>query len=229
MTGLPPLSATLKGHWSDVVCAACRWNDAEHSVAVQEGANYGLGAAYCLIGLIAVVQLVRIQLRVPEYGWTTQKVFHLLNFIVCAVRGSTFLLRDQLEKVHPAAVRVVLFDLPGAQASQRFRIGVRLTFGAHGRNSASSLASLRRFCAVLSLLTLFSLRFKQLHRPALLHHIHLAGAVLGGDLLPGAQHTHNVAAAALCRRQRRHLPGHGEEKKACVLPPNLATRPVFPD
>lgn len=28
------------------------------------------------------VQLVRIQLRVPEYGWTTQKVFHLMNFVV---------------------------------------------------------------------------------------------------------------------------------------------------
>ena len=28
------------------------------------------------------VQLIRIQLRVPEYGWTTQKVFHFLNFVV---------------------------------------------------------------------------------------------------------------------------------------------------
>ncbi|KAI3740345.1 hypothetical protein L2E82_30773 [Cichorium intybus] len=28
------------------------------------------------------VQLVRIQMRVPEYGWTTQKVFHLMNFVV---------------------------------------------------------------------------------------------------------------------------------------------------
>jgi hypothetical protein len=28
------------------------------------------------------IQLIRIELRVPEYGWTTQKVFHLLNFIV---------------------------------------------------------------------------------------------------------------------------------------------------
>lgn len=27
-------------------------------------------------------QLIRIELRVPEYGWTTQKVFHLMNFIV---------------------------------------------------------------------------------------------------------------------------------------------------
>lgn len=28
------------------------------------------------------VQLIRIQVRVPEYGWTTQKVFHLLNVLV---------------------------------------------------------------------------------------------------------------------------------------------------
>jgi len=28
------------------------------------------------------IQLIRIQLRVPEIGWTTQKVFHLMNFIV---------------------------------------------------------------------------------------------------------------------------------------------------
>lgn len=34
------------------------------------------------------VQLVRIHLRVPEYGWTTQKVFHLMNF---AVNGRTYI------------------------------------------------------------------------------------------------------------------------------------------
>jgi hypothetical protein len=28
------------------------------------------------------VQLIRIECRVPEFGWTTQKVFHFLNFIV---------------------------------------------------------------------------------------------------------------------------------------------------
>lgn len=26
--------------------------------------------------------MIRIQVRVPEYGWTTQKVFHFLNFLV---------------------------------------------------------------------------------------------------------------------------------------------------
>lgn len=59
------------------------------------------------------VQLVRIQLRVPEYGWTTQKVFHLLNALVCSLRCGSFLFRPQMEALHPDAVRLVLFDLPG--------------------------------------------------------------------------------------------------------------------
>jgi hypothetical protein len=28
------------------------------------------------------IQVARIQCRVPEYGWTTQKVFQFLNFVV---------------------------------------------------------------------------------------------------------------------------------------------------
>lgn len=39
------------------------------------------------------VQLIRIQLRVPEYGWTTQKVFHLLNFAVNGSKDACTLLR----------------------------------------------------------------------------------------------------------------------------------------
>lgn len=44
---------------------------------------------YCMKGqsltggaFLVQIQLIRIELRVPEYGWTTQKVFHLMNFIV---------------------------------------------------------------------------------------------------------------------------------------------------
>lgn len=59
------------------------------------------------------MQLVRIQLRVPEYGWTTQKVFHLLNALVSSLRCGSFLFRAQMEQLHPDAVRLVLFDLPG--------------------------------------------------------------------------------------------------------------------
>eukprot|EP00877_Chromochloris_zofingiensis_P012263 jgi/Chrzof1/7290/Cz02g18010.t1 len=59
------------------------------------------------------IQLVRIQLRVPEYGWTTQKVFHLLNALVCSLRCGTFLFRNQMDQLHPDVLRLVLFDLPG--------------------------------------------------------------------------------------------------------------------
>jgi len=34
------------------------------------------------------IQLIRIQRRVPELGWTTQKIFHLMNFLV---NGGTIL------------------------------------------------------------------------------------------------------------------------------------------
>ena len=39
---------------------------------------------------------VRIQQRVPEYGWTTQKVFHLLNAFVCILRCVVFALRSKV-------------------------------------------------------------------------------------------------------------------------------------
>ncbi|KAL4567815.1 hypothetical protein LXL04_023410 [Taraxacum kok-saghyz] len=41
-----------------------------------------LAALYGVVTVVALVQLIRIQLRVPEYGWTTQKVFHFLNVLV---------------------------------------------------------------------------------------------------------------------------------------------------
>ena len=47
------------------------------------------------------VQLVRIQMRVPEYGWTTQKVFHLLNFLCMGMRAGVFASRELVEELTP--------------------------------------------------------------------------------------------------------------------------------
>lgn len=44
----------------------------------------------------------RIQMRVPEYGWTTQKVFHLLNFLVAGLRAAVFASWDKVR--HQAIV-----------------------------------------------------------------------------------------------------------------------------
>ncbi|KAL5652743.1 hypothetical protein ACJX0J_038201, partial [Zea mays] len=59
------------------------------------------------------VQLIRIECRVPEYGWTTQKVFHFLNFLVNGVRSAVFVLRRNVQLVEPEIIQHVLLDMPG--------------------------------------------------------------------------------------------------------------------
>lgn len=89
------------------------WNELEDDPDVQTYANYGIAGAYGLLAVVAAVQLVRIQVRVPEYGWTTQKVFHLLNCLLCFLRSGVFLFRVQLDGLQPAVLKEVLLDLPG--------------------------------------------------------------------------------------------------------------------
>ncbi|KVH93429.1 hypothetical protein Ccrd_004527, partial [Cynara cardunculus var. scolymus] len=70
------------------------WDRINESQEWQEDTFYALCAAYGLVCLIALVQLVRIQMRVPEYGWTTQKVFHLMNFVVNGCKVLDMILLD---------------------------------------------------------------------------------------------------------------------------------------
>lgn len=61
------------------------------------------------------VQLTRIQLRVPDYGWTTQKVFHMLNFVICLLRALTFGFYSYLDDLEDAigsfTVQLFIFDI----------------------------------------------------------------------------------------------------------------------
>ncbi|GBF98603.1 hypothetical protein Rsub_10792, partial [Raphidocelis subcapitata] len=82
------------------------WSGLENNPTLQAYTNYALGLAYGAIALVALVQLVRIQLRVPEYGWTTQKLFHCLNSLVSSLRCASFLFRAQMDGVHPDVLRL---------------------------------------------------------------------------------------------------------------------------
>jgi len=73
-------SSALRGWWVDV----------NESRQWQDGAFFSLAAAYALVSAVALIQLIRIQRRVPELGWTTQKIFHLMNFLVNGVRALVF-------------------------------------------------------------------------------------------------------------------------------------------
>lgn len=89
------------------------WDGVENSTAWQDGVYYSLCAAYAVVGAVALIQLIRIELRVPEYGWTTQKVFHLMNFIVNAARAVVFGFHHTVFKFRPRIFRLVFLDLPG--------------------------------------------------------------------------------------------------------------------
>lgn len=89
------------------------WDAANTSKAWQEGVFYTLCAAYSLVAAAALIQLIRIELRLPEYGWTTQKVFHLMNFLVNAARALVFGFYQSVFSFRIRILRVILLDLPG--------------------------------------------------------------------------------------------------------------------
>ncbi|XP_050215097.1 tobamovirus multiplication protein 1 [Mercurialis annua] len=94
----------LVGNW---------WDEINDTIEWQDGIFYALCATYALVSSVALIQLIRIELRVPEYGWTTQKVFHLMNFIVNGVRAILFGFHKQVFILHPKVLELILLDLPG--------------------------------------------------------------------------------------------------------------------
>ncbi|KAK9678342.1 hypothetical protein RND81_11G205200 [Saponaria officinalis] len=91
--------------------ASSWWNDVNKSLIWQDRIFHVLAFLYGFVSLVALVQLVRIQCRVPDYGWTTQKVFHFLNFLVNGVRCVVFVFRRDVQSLHPEIIQHVLLDV----------------------------------------------------------------------------------------------------------------------
>jgi len=53
---------------------------------------YVLAGLYALVVIIPTVQLLRIFLRIPDLGWTTQKLFLVLTLLSCLVRCVFFVI-----------------------------------------------------------------------------------------------------------------------------------------
>ncbi|CAI8617910.1 unnamed protein product [Vicia faba] len=88
-------------------------NEIHYQDQWERGIYSTLCAAYATVSFVALIQLVRIQMRVPEYGWTTQKVFHLMNFLVNGVRALIFGLYESVFAIKPKAFEQVLMEVPG--------------------------------------------------------------------------------------------------------------------
>ncbi|XBJ17213.1 hypothetical protein VPH35_008666 [Triticum aestivum] len=89
------------------------WKDVNDSPMWQDRIFHALAVLYGVVSVVALVQLIRIECRVPEYGWTTQKVFHFLNFIVNGVRAIVFVLRRNVQLIQPEILQHVVLDMPG--------------------------------------------------------------------------------------------------------------------
>ncbi|KAL3379392.1 hypothetical protein AABB24_000217 [Solanum stoloniferum] len=88
------------------------WDDVNRSLDWQNRIFHVLAVLYGVVAVVALVQLIRIQMRVPEYGWTTQKVFHFLNFFVNGVRSLVFTFRRDVQKLQPEIVQHIMLDMP---------------------------------------------------------------------------------------------------------------------
>nr|XP_043639832.1 tobamovirus multiplication protein 3-like [Erigeron canadensis] len=88
------------------------WHVLNDTVVWQDRLFHTIAALYGLVAIVAMMQLIRIQQRVPEYGWTTQKVFHFLNFLVNAVRCFLFIFRRDIQHLKPEIVQHILLDVP---------------------------------------------------------------------------------------------------------------------
>ncbi|WOK92818.1 tobamovirus multiplication protein 3-like [Canna indica] len=89
------------------------WDVVNNSVLWQNRIYHALAALFGVVSVGALIQLTRIECRVPEFGWTTQKAFHFLNFLVNGVRSLVFVFRRHVQQIKPEIIQHVLLDLPG--------------------------------------------------------------------------------------------------------------------
>ncbi|KMZ57996.1 Tobamovirus multiplication protein 1 [Zostera marina] len=90
------------------------WKEINQSQKWRDGFFLFLCGAYGVISIAALVQLIRIQIRVPNYGWTTQKVFHVMNFIFNGARSIVFGLYIPVFLLKPMVLTIVILDFPAA-------------------------------------------------------------------------------------------------------------------
>lgn len=71
-----------------------------------------LGIAYLVLAVTALIQFVRIQLRLSDSGWTLQKAFHLFNVVLCLARGITLFFWHEANEREYHTAEMLLLDVP---------------------------------------------------------------------------------------------------------------------
>ncbi|KAG6487007.1 hypothetical protein ZIOFF_055588 [Zingiber officinale] len=106
------------------------WDKVNNSVLWQDRIFHTLAVLYDLMSAVALIissslifdcisgsriQLIRIECRASEFGWTTQKVFHLLNFLVNGGSYFVFLASIIVTCSHDTLISCCCFVTPALQ------------------------------------------------------------------------------------------------------------------
>ncbi|WMV44969.1 hypothetical protein MTR67_038354 [Solanum verrucosum] len=90
------------------------WYDINKSIQWQHGIFFTLCALYSFVSIIALIQVIRIHLRIPLYGWSTQKVFHMMIFVANSVGAIVFGLHNNFFMLHSNVLMTrTILDLQG--------------------------------------------------------------------------------------------------------------------
>ena len=111
------MSSTLEFHLRDEAPAPSNsTTDDPSAISYITLVDDGLALLYALLAVVAIIQLIRIQVRLPHVRWTTQKNFLSFNLLTASLRSIVFACRSEVENVvkvsHPTWY-LVLVDGPG--------------------------------------------------------------------------------------------------------------------
>nr|GEY70648.1 tobamovirus multiplication protein 3-like [Tanacetum cinerariifolium] len=87
-------------------------DELNHCPVLQDRMFHVLATLYGFVAVVAMVQSIMIERRVPEYRWTTQKIFHLSIFLVNAARCVIYIYRHDIQHLTPKITQHIVLDLP---------------------------------------------------------------------------------------------------------------------
>ncbi|XP_074310951.1 tobamovirus multiplication protein 1-like isoform X2 [Silene latifolia] len=87
-------------------------DELNESAQLNGGMFFTLSAAYAFFTVVSLIQFIRIQSRSRTHGWSTRKVFILMNIFVNGVRAAVFRFH-MIVVLKPKVLTSVLVELPG--------------------------------------------------------------------------------------------------------------------
>jgi len=147
------MKITLSNLWSNLIK---KMNETDASEVGNNIVFWVLSGLYGLLVLVGLIQLLRIHLRVREYGFTIQKLFHILVVVASASRCITFGIYPYIVKImrmeHNSALAYVLLDFPSLIFFTTYTLLILFWAEIYNQARSLSIASLKPLFITINVL-----------------------------------------------------------------------------